>query len=77
MIHSIQVMGGGFPMQENFEGFKYDFPTQNVLLFANGSGIAPIKAAIESGQLNISKPGEGGRTARLYYGIRTVSLQFI
>lgn len=23
-----QVMGGGFPMQENLEGFKYDFPTQ-------------------------------------------------
>jgi len=68
-----QVMGGGFPMQENFEGFKYDFPTQNVLLFANGSGIAPIRAAIESGQLNISKSGKGGRTGRLYYGIRTLA----
>ena len=62
-----QVMGGGFPMQENLEGFKYDFPTQNVLLFATGSGIAPIKSAIESGQLNIS----GGRTCTLYYGVRT------
>ena len=62
-----QVMGGGFPMQENLEGFKYDFPTQNVMLFATGSGIAPIKSAIESGQLEIS----GGRTCTLYYGVRT------
>lgn len=45
-----QVLGGGFPMQENLEGFKYDFPTQNILLFGVGSGIAPIKAAMESGK---------------------------
>lgn len=45
-----QVLGGGFPMEENLEGFKYDFPTQNVLLFGVGSGIAPIKAAMESGK---------------------------
>lgn len=44
-----QVLGNGFPIEENLEGFKYDFPTQNVLLFAAGSGIAPLKAAIESG----------------------------
>lgn len=44
-----QVLGGGFPMAENLEGFKYDFPTQNILLFGVGSGIAPIKAAMESG----------------------------
>lgn len=62
-----QVMGGGFPMQENLEGFKYDFPTQNVMLFASGSGIAPIRSAIESDQLNISD----GRTCTLYYGVRT------
>ena len=60
-----QVMGGGFPMAEEMEGFKYDFPTQNVLLFANGSGIAPIRSAIESGQLGTGS----GRTARLYYGV--------
>ena len=66
-----QVLGGGFPMEENAEGFKYDFPVQNYLLFANGSGIAPIRAAIESGQLKIGKPGMGGRTARLYYGCST------
>lgn len=64
-----QVMGGGYPMEENLEGFKYDFPTQNLLLFAAGSGIAPIASAIESGQLNTG----GGRTCRLYYGERTSS----
>ena len=68
-----QVLGNGFPMDENFEGFKYDFPTQNVLLFATGSGIAPIRAVIESGQLSVGAPGEGGRTARLYYGIQTTA----
>lgn len=62
-----QVMGGGFPMAENLEGFKYDFPTQNLMLFANGSGIAPIRSAIESGMLNVSK----GRTCTLYYGVQT------
>merc|ERR1711976_701705 len=56
-------------MEDNFEGFKYDFPCQNILLFANGSGIAPLRAAIESSQLKIAKPGQGGRTARLYYGV--------
>jgi len=66
-----QVLGGGFPMAENLEGFKYDFPTQNILLFAAGSGVAPIKAAMESGQLNVAGGGGGGRTARLYYGVQT------
>eukprot|EP00526_Cylindrotheca_closterium_P017880 CAMPEP_0113610856 /NCGR_PEP_ID=MMETSP0017_2-20120614/5247_1 /TAXON_ID=2856 /ORGANISM="Cylindrotheca closterium" /LENGTH=305 /DNA_ID=CAMNT_0000519767 /DNA_START=44 /DNA_END=961 /DNA_ORIENTATION=+ /assembly_acc=CAM_ASM_000147 len=65
-----QVLGNGFPMEENLEGFKFDFPTQNVLLFAAGSGIAPLKAAMESGQLNVGGGG-GGRTARLYYGVQT------
>lgn len=64
------VLGSGFPVAENLEGFEYDFPTHNVLLFAAGSGIGPIKAAIESGQLLV---GSGGWTARLYYGERTES----
>lgn len=68
-IQVSQVMGGGFPIEENLDGFKYDFPTQNVLLFAAGSGLAPIKAAIESDQLKIG--GDSSRTARLYYGERT------
>jgi len=66
-----QILGQGFPMQENLDGFKYDFPTQNVILCASGSGIAPIRAAIESGQLSVALPGKGGRTSRLYYGVRT------
>jgi NAD(P)H-flavin reductase len=57
-----------YAIAENFDGLKYDFPTQNVLLFAAGSGIAPIKAAMESGQLDVK---DGARTARLYYGERT------
>lgn len=68
-----QVMGGGFSMEENFDGLKFDFPCQNVFLFANGSGIAPIRAAIESGKLNIASPGNGGRSCRLYYGVKTPS----
>lgn len=71
-----QVLGNGFKIKENIEGFKYDFPTQNVIFFAAGSGIAPIRAAIESKQLGLSKGNldkdglGGGRTARLYYGVR-------
>ncbi|MGK3739287.1 MAG: NAD(P)H-flavin reductase [Bacillariaceae sp.] len=65
-----QVLGGGFPIKEELDNLvKYDFPCQNILLFAAGSGIAPIRAAIESGELKTSK--SGGRTARLYYGVRT------
>lgn len=66
-----QVLGDGFALAENLEGFKYDFPTQNVLLFATGSGIAPLRSAIESNQLGIAPPGRGGRTCTLYYGVRT------
>lgn len=64
-----QVLGGGFDMKGELDGFKYDFPTQNVIMFAAGSGIAPIRAAIESNQLGLGGK-EGGRTARLYYGVR-------
>jgi NAD(P)H-flavin reductase len=62
-----QVLGGGYKIAENIDGLKYDFPTQNILLFAAGSGIAPIKAAMEAGTLN----NASGRTCRLYYGERT------
>ena len=40
-----QILGQGFQMKENFEGFKFDFPTQQVLMFAAGSGIAPIRVS--------------------------------
>jgi NAD(P)H-flavin reductase len=56
-------------MDVNLNSLKYDFPTQNVMLFAVGSGIAPIKAAIESGQFRTGTAG--GRSARVYYGERT------
>lgn len=49
VVEMSQVLGGGFPMAENLDGLKFDFPTQNVLLFGVGSGIAPLKAAMESG----------------------------
>lgn len=62
-----QVMGSGFSIADNIDGFKYDFPTQNLMLFATGSGIAPIRSAIESSALGIGK----GRTCTLYYGVRT------
>jgi NAD(P)H-flavin reductase len=61
-----QVMGSGFAIEENVNSLKYDFPTQNVVLVAAGSGIAPIKAAAESGLLLAN-----GRTGKLYYGERT------
>jgi len=51
-----QVLGGGFPMQKQLEDVS------TVLLFAAGSGIAPIRAAIASGDL---------QDGRLYYGVRT------
>ena len=68
-IEVSQVLGNGFKLEENLDGFKFDFPTQNVLLFAAGSGLAPIKSAIESDQLNV-EPQPGGRSCRLYYGER-------
>jgi NAD(P)H-flavin reductase len=73
-IEISQVLGEGFRVEENFNGFKYDFPTQNILLFATGSGIAPIKAAMETnGFLNVGDTTDGGtgRTCRLYYGEKT------
>jgi NAD(P)H-flavin reductase len=64
-----QVLGGGYATEEHLDGFKYDFPTQQVLLFAAGSGIAPIKAALETGLLG----PDDSRTAKLYYGERTAA----
>lgn len=63
-----QVMGNGYAIKENFEGFKYDFPVQNIIMCATGSGIAPIRSAIESSALQIKN---SGRSARLYYGCRS------
>ena len=65
-IQVSQVLGNGYNIIENIDGLKYDFPTQNILLFAAGSGIAPIAAAISSGMLDTSS-----RSCRLYYGERS------
>ncbi|KAG5183336.1 hypothetical protein JKP88DRAFT_54230 [Tribonema minus] len=62
------VMGNGFPIKEEFTGYKYDFPVQNVILVATGTGIAPIRAAIESGLLEVDTSGPFGRSCTLYYG---------
>jgi ferredoxin-NADP reductase len=69
-LHMSQVLGRGYQMAEYLDSVTtYDFPTQNVLLFAAGSGIAPIRAAILSGQL--APTTSTTRTIRLYYGERT------
>lgn len=41
------ALGKGFQIKEYFTNYKNDFPVNNVLLMACGSGIAPIVAAIE------------------------------
>jgi NAD(P)H-flavin reductase len=54
-VEMSQVMGGGF---------KSVGDSPSVLLFAAGSGIAPIRSVIESGVLK-------GKDVTLYYGART------
>jgi NAD(P)H-flavin reductase len=62
-----QVLGSGYRISEQVDGFKYDFPTQNVILCGAGSGIAPLAAVIESsGVLQLPS-----RSCRLYYGEQT------
>lgn len=70
-IEMSPVMGNGFLIKENFSGYKYDFPIQNVVLSATGTGIAPIRAAIESGVLELpdeDDDGVFGRSCKLYWG---------
>jgi len=56
------AMGGGFKVDEKLGG-----DVKDVLLFAAGSGISPIRSAIESGKL-------GGKSVTLYYGAREPAL---
>ncbi|CAM9170858.1 unnamed protein product [Choristocarpus tenellus] len=67
------VMGKGFPIKENLDGYKYDFPTQNIILMATGTGIAPIRAALDSGILEVSEKDVFGRSCRLYYGVQSMA----
>lgn len=69
-------MGNGFKIEEYFDEYQADFPTNSLLLFACGSGLAPIAAAIGSNKLGLK-----GATFRtlftrkgvLYIGARTPS----
>lgn len=65
------VMGKGFPISPNLDLRGYpaiaeDSVPYDLLLFATGSGIAPIRASIESflNGLNLAQR----RTVKLYYG---------
>jgi len=68
------VMGKGYDLTNGLDSITaFDFPCQNVLMFAAGSGIAPIASAIESGLLKTNGTPGGSRTARLYYGVHSES----
>mmetsp|Transcript_8892 Transcript_8892/g.25396 ORF Transcript_8892/g.25396 Transcript_8892/m.25396 type:complete len:288 (-) Transcript_8892:192-1055(-) len=58
------AMGKGFKVQE---ALSNDDSIKNVLLVCAGTGVAPLRAVIESGVLGL---GEGGRTCSLYFGAR-------
>jgi hypothetical protein len=47
----------GFQVEEYLDKYKMDFPTCEVLMFACGSGLAPIAAAIDSGKLQLKTTG--------------------
>lgn len=67
------VMGKGFPISSRLELFGYpavpeERQPSEILMFATGSGIAPIRAAIES-RLNGVNPAQR-KSVKLYYGAR-------
>lgn len=67
------VMGNGFPVSKQLDLFQYPpvpegEQPKDVLLFATGSGIAPIRSVIES-RLNGINPAQR-RSVKLYYGAR-------
>lgn len=67
------IMGKGFPTTAKLDMFQYppipeDALPTDILLFATGSGIAPIRAAIES-RLNGINP-KNRKSVKLYYGAR-------
>lgn len=67
------VMGKGFPIVPILDQLTYpplaeEEKPKDILLFATGSGIAPIRAAIESLLNGINVPSR--RSVKLYYGAR-------
>lgn len=68
--------GSGFRIKQYIDNYKSDFPVNNVLMIACGSGLAPIAAAIESNALGLGL-GQAGyrskyaRKAQLYVGARS------
>lgn len=67
-------LGNGFAIEEYFDKYKNDFPTNNILMFATGTGIAPIAATIDSALLKLQLTQYTSlfaRKAKLYLGVRT------
>lgn len=68
-------LGVGFNIPFAFNGYKTDFPVMNTLLFATGSGIAPIASVIDSKELSISNELTNLITVshgiKFYYGVKT------
>lgn len=66
------VGGKGFPMSRldptQFPAVPEEEAVKDILLFATGSGIAPIRAAIESQLNGLRAPAR--RSIKLYYGAR-------
>lgn len=63
------IMGKGFPMSKlNLAAYDEQNKPKDILLFATGSGIAPIRAAIEArlNGLQVAKR----RSVKLFYGAR-------
>lgn len=59
IVQISRVLGNGFPLSTQLD----DEGVDRILLLAAGSGIAPLKACIESGQLPARSPHN-----KLYYG---------
>ena len=61
-------MGKGFPIESQLLSLTNDFPAQDVLMFAAGSGIAPLRSVIESNILSTQK-----RNLSLFIGVKELS----
>jgi len=60
-----QVLGSGFKIGDNIDGFKIDFLVNQVIFVCTGTGIAPIKSLIDSNEINLSESRKG----ILYWGL--------